>query len=222
MAHNVSSWLAQIDALLASWAAIVKRAKYVTLEDIPEGEVAEAATRILSCIERLSPPGGSYRRSAGEVQEKFEPSDGSRLNQLGGVLKALREDLAAGWLATFEELIHADLFGDLLEQARYLNEQGFKDAAAVIAGSVLEQHLRSLCIKNSILVLGQNGKPKKADLINAELATATAISKADQKSVTAWLALRNDAAHGNYGAYTSDQASLLVAAVRDFVTRNPA
>ncbi len=34
--------------------------------------------------------------------------------------------------------------------AEYLLKEGYKDPAAVITGSTLEEHLRKLCIKNGI------------------------------------------------------------------------
>ena len=40
--------------------------------------------------------------------------------------------------------------------------------------------------------------------------------------MTAWLAIRNDAAHGKYKNYTKDQIALLLQGVRDFIARNPA
>jgi hypothetical protein len=45
------------------------------------------------------------------------------------------------------------------------------------------------------------------------------VDKAVQKNVTAWLDLRNKAAHGKYAEYQGEQVSLLLAAVRDFITR---
>jgi hypothetical protein len=108
-----------------------------------------------------------------------------------------------------------------MEMAEHLLDQGYKDPAAVITGSVLEEHLRKLCDKHGIIV-SQGGKPKKADALNAELAGANVYSKLDQKNVTAWLDLRNKAAHGKYGEYTKDQVALLIQSVRDFITRNPA
>jgi hypothetical protein len=48
------------------------------------------------------------------------------------------------------------------------------------------------------------------------------VHKNDQKQVTAWAGLRNDAAHGNYGNYTDEQVKLMVAGIRDFISRNPA
>ena len=46
-----------------------------------------------------------------------------------------------------------------------------------------------------------NLRPKKTDRMNSELTKAEAYSKLDQKSVTAWLDLRNKAAHGKYDEY---------------------
>jgi hypothetical protein len=91
----------------------------------------------------------------------------------------------------------------------------------VIAGSVLEQHLRELCIKNQIAV-ETNGRFKKADSLNAELSNKAIYSKLDQKNVGSWLGLRNAAAHGNYSEYTEQQARLMIDAVQDFIARHPA
>ncbi|MFH1893780.1 MAG: hypothetical protein ABIK83_13995 [Candidatus Zixiibacteriota bacterium] len=105
--------------------------------------------------------------------------------------------------------------------ADHLADSGYKDAAAVIAGSALEAHLRQLCQRYHVDSEAK-GIRKKVDLINSELSKAVAYSKGDQKNVTAWLDLRNKAAHGDYGAYTKDQVALLIASVRDFITRHPA
>jgi hypothetical protein len=121
-----------------------------------------------------------------------------------------------------ESEIHADIFADFLEMADYLLQQGYKDPAAVVIGSVLEAHLRKLCGKHGIPVSKPDGSPKKADTLNSELAAGAVYSKLDQKSVTAWLDLRNQAAHGNYKDYTKEQVVLMLQGVRDFSARHPA
>ena len=116
---------------------------------------------------------------------------------------------------------HGDLFGDFLEMSTHLTDQGRKDAAAVLAGSTLEVHLKKLCDKHKVTTTsGQH--TKKTDTLNADLARAGAYTKLDQKSVTAWLGLHNNAAHGNYSEYTVDQVKLLVASIRESITRCPA
>ena len=66
------------------------------------------------------------------------------------------------------------------------------------------------------------GHPKKADTLNAELAKKTVYDELEQKSVTAWLGLRNDAAHGSYDEYDATQVRLMVDNVRAFLSRFPA
>ena len=152
--------------------------------------------------------------------------DGYRLSMIVGVVEALHADLKAGYLKTISELIHGEVFGDFLEMADHLLENGYKDAAAVIAGSTLEAHLRQLCQKFGVEIEAVDGKgnlhPKKADRMNSDLARAKAYSKLDQKSVTAWLDLRNNAAHGEYDKYSLEQVVLLNQWLRGFISRNPA
>jgi len=105
--------------------------------------------------------------------------------------------------------------------SEYLLSEGYKDPAAVIIGSVLEEHLRKLCDKNGIAV-ELSGKPKKADQLNSDLAAKPVYSKLDQKSVTSWLDLRNKAAHGKYTDYTSEQVVLYLQGIQNFMARIPA
>ena len=69
-----------------------------------------------------------------------------------GIVKALRGDLTDGYLETFPELIRGEMFENLNEMARHLLEEGYKDAAAVIAGTSFESHLYRLAIKYSVVV----------------------------------------------------------------------
>jgi uncharacterized protein (DUF2164 family) len=138
-----------------------------------------------------------------------------------GILSAVKQEIDGGWLFTVKGLISAEIFADFLEMAQYLLNEGYKDAAAIMSGSVLEEHLRQLCIKNSIPVENiKDGKPKKANQLNDELAANSVYNKLDQKSVTAWLDLRNKAAHGKYNEYAKDQVVLMHQGVTDFMSRN--
>jgi hypothetical protein len=153
--------------------------------------------------------------------KEYGVGNGYSVGQLLGILRAMRADYAAGYLSSVAELIHADLFADFLEMSDYLLSQGYKDPAAVVTGAVLEEHLRKLCDKVGLSTVN-GAAPKKADLLNAELAGASVYSKLDQKSVTAWLDLRNKAAHGKYSEYTKEQVQALQDGVRHFMVRYPA
>jgi hypothetical protein len=139
-----------------------------------------------------------------------------------GIVTSARDELAGGWLQTARGLLSAEIFADFLEMAEHLHSEGYKDAAAVIVGSALEEHLRQLAaVANVPTTRTKDGAevPLKADALNADLAKADVYSKLDQKSITAWLDLRNKAAHGRYDEYSQDQVALMLEGVRQFMSR---
>ena len=139
-----------------------------------------------------------------------------------GILKAAKQEIDGGWIFTVRGLVSAKIFSDFVEMAEHLLKEGYKDPAAVMAGSVLEEHLRQLCTGNGIPTeMERDGKftPKKADSMNSELAGASVYGKLDQKSVTSWLDLRNKAAHGKYDEYTREQVNLMLQGITNFIAR---
>lgn len=141
-----------------------------------------------------------------------------------GFLSGIRDDLAKNRF-NFREIASAEIFTDFLEMAEHLLDEGYKDPAAVLIGGVLEEHLRKLCIKNSLPIKNlKNGKmvATSSDTLNADLAKAAIYGKLDQKNITAWLDLRNKAAHGHYSEYTKEQVVLFLQSVQDFITRHTA
>jgi len=222
MALSTQAVLKQIDDVLTHVKQLTSVSRFDDLSDLSDNTAGEAATLLSHTIERLAPHGSSYLKNIGQSTVYGGPEGLRRsINALTGILRALRLSYANDYLQSINELVHADIFGDFLDMADYLLEAGYKDPAAVISGSVLEEHLRKLSSKHGVQVLKSDAKPKKADTLNAELSNDV-YSKLDQKNVTAWLHLRNDAAHGHYGEYTNDQVLLMLRSVRDFVARHPA
>lgn len=139
-----------------------------------------------------------------------------------GVLHAIREEIAGDWLFTVKGWVTAEVFTDYIEMAEHLSETGYKDPAAVIAGTTLEEHLRQLCRKNGISVVRQKGGkdiPLTGNPLNNELARANVYSKLDHKNVTAWLDLRNKAAHGEYKEYNAEQVKGMTTGIAEFMSR---
>ncbi len=218
------NFLTQLDELLEEFAGLRKRSQYDDLSDLPEAEVVRFVTRARAAVHRVAGKPSVYVDHCEEIM-KHGGYSGYLARQLVGVLASLRADTARGYLRSQRELLYAEIFGDFLEMAQHLLDEGYKDAAVVIAGSSLEAHLRQLCQKSGIPtdVKSGGGVPaKKADRLNADLAGGPVYSKLDQKNVTAWLDLRNKAAHGLFDQYSGPQVGLLIAGVRDFITMNPA
>jgi hypothetical protein len=165
---------------------------------------------------------GSVHPYYQEFDEHAKYADPYNTEKGIGILNAAKDEIRSGWLITIKGLVSAEIFSDFLEMSSYLLSENYKDPAAVMIGSVLEEHLRQLCTKNGIDTdFIKDGKqvPKKADTLNSELASNNIYSKLDQKNVTAWLDLRNKAAHGSYTEYTKEQVSLMYQAVTEFMTR---
>ncbi|MCJ7649689.1 MAG: DUF4145 domain-containing protein [Candidatus Lokiarchaeota archaeon] len=209
----------QIDSILNQSFKFIKRADYSDLSDLHYNKTVEYITLLSATIERFAPPGSRYLGNMYALFENYGEDRPLNLSALFGILKALRNDYENGYLQRIHELIHADIFSDFLEMADYLIKEGYKDPAAVIAGGVIEEHLRKLCQKNNIEIIKDDSRYKTADSLNSELAKANVYKKLDQKSITAWLDLRNKAAHGKYDDYTINQVELMLQGIRDFISR---
>jgi hypothetical protein len=208
----------QIDAAIQGWQRLQV---YAYLEDAPRDELLEVAALVSEAIRRLAPQGSVYAEHLVSSQDQdFLVPGLIRSIHLVGVLRALREAYANGYLDTVAELVRAETLNEIIDQAEFLLSEGYKDAAAVMIGGVLEGHLRKLCGKHKIDT-DKDGKPLKAARLNDGLKVA-AYGNLDHKHVTAWLDLRNDAAHGHYANYDIARVELLLLGVRDFITRYPA
>ena len=140
------------------------------------------------------------------------------------ILISVKKELEDGWVFELKDLVTAEIFTDFIEMAEYFLSEGFKDPAAVIIGGVLEEHLRQLCQKNSIpIIITKGGKEVaiKANQLNQDLVKAGQYNKLEMKNVTAWLDLRNKAAHGKYSEYNKSQVDEMLQGVMGFITRNP-
>ena len=185
------------------------------------GDFAGFRAASLSTIERLF---GSHHVYWNEFNEATSDTWNTNLYSGINILESIKDEIRGGWLVSVKGLVSAEVFSDFLDMAKHLLDEGYKDAAAVMIGSVLEEHLRNLCGKYSIEVETEKEDrmvPKKSDQLNSELAKANAYGKLEQKNITAWLDLRNKAAHGKYSDYEKSQVDLMYQGVLDFMTRVP-
>lgn len=186
---------------------------------VRDAPMAGFRSACLSFVERV------YGRAHSHYEQFVEKTGTSYLSDAEraiAILEAIRSELQGGWLFEVKSLVASELFSDFLDQADHLLQQGYKDAAAVMIGSVLEEHIRQLCLRHSIElsnIKDEKTVPRKADRLNAELAKASVYSAIDAKQVTAWLGLRNSAAHGEYSAYTREQVQNMSAGIVEFMVR---
>lgn len=218
---NLENFTKQLDELINEHKQLKKEALERASSHISEFKTQSLVTRAIAATHRIS---GSKSIYSKQIERLFEKGTHVRniIEQIIAVIHALREDINSGYLINLIEVAHADIFSDFLEMSSYLVEKGYKDAAAVMAGSTLESHLRKLAIKNEIPTTLESGKPKNGNGLNQDLLGAEVYALLDQKSINGWIDIRNNAAHGLYDKYTKEQVVLLISGIQNFILRNPA
>ena len=193
------------------------------------GNMLEAELVVAETIRRFAPPGSSYARVLADagggrlLTMNPEGTASLRLKVLVPALRGLRFEFASERMGTFTELVHADVFREELMQARGLLEARYVKAAAVVAGVVLEAHLRKLAEKLIIPLRNDKGKFVHAERLNEDLAKKGAFDPGEQKLVVHWLDLRDAGAHPDDDTeLTPARVDELIEGVKLFIERHPA
>lgn len=217
---NTADLMLRVDKLIQLAIETVEALRSVAVNDVEL--LHQFRTGGLSFLRDVF--GSDHTFSQGFANAIYKPdSDTTSTRRARGILEAAREEIDKGWIFNFKGLISADIFKDFFAMAEYLLEKGYKDAAAVMLGGTLEEHLRLLCAKYSISTTQANNngvvKNKMAEQMNAELYSANIYNLTDSKQITAWLDIRNKSAHAEYTAYNKAQVEGMNEGVIEFVSR---
>ena len=188
-------------------------------------EVTSWVVRLGQLIRRLygenSQHYESYKSALATTQfYNLHSNHNAHFSQMLGLATTIKHDLDNGLLVNLKTLIQADIFADFLEMGEYLLNGGYKDAAAVIIGSVLEDGLRKLAERNYVAITNDQGKPLTIEPLNNELAKKEVYSKLVQKQITSWAHIRNKAAHGEFTEYNKEQVQMMLLFVQNFTSEN--
>ncbi|MDX2404916.1 hypothetical protein NJO91_17570 [Streptomyces microflavus] len=215
---DILKMLEQLDKLIADGLSILHESEWHV--NFARAQHARVLTnRLEAAVERVALPGSVYIQQLD--QHRTKPLL-YKMEEVLSVAVGLRDDLSDGWTESVAELVHAETHSDYLEMAESLLSSGYKDPAAVIVGTALEVHVRALCVKHGVDTELPTSAPKKADTMNAELKKAGVYGTLQQKQLTAWMDLRNKAAHGDWKEYDIQQVRLLIDGVREFMLKFPA
>lgn len=132
---------AQLESVIKEYQSFKPRSQYNDLSDLPKDERQALVTRAIAAVHRISGAGSPYSLDIERILIKL-PHLHDHTSSIVGVVRALRDDVKAGYLQTLVELVHGEVFSDFIDMAQHLKDTGYKDAAAVVAGSTLEGHIR--------------------------------------------------------------------------------
>ena len=163
----------------------------------------------------------TYIRFAEDARKPSFDGLHSAFSYLRSLFLSAKDDFEGGYLFNLRQLVHADVFANELEQAEYFLSEGYKIPAAVVAGTVLESTLRELCSSHGVVILDINKqdvtRTAKLDRMNSELTKANVYNSTRQKQITAWAAIRNNAAHGKPNDFDDTQVRDMISGITDFV-----
>jgi hypothetical protein len=131
-----------------------------------------------------------------------------------GILMAVREDVALGYLARVKALVAAELFSDFVEMGEHLLDAGYKDPAASLAGAVLENGLQQIATEQGIKLKAR----EDLSSLNSKCAQAGVYNRLTQKKIQVWTGVRNHADHGEFDEYSASDVGEMLAGVTDFLS----
>lgn len=217
----------EVQSLVEDGARHLRKAQ--SLSDSMAGddlvEVTSWVTRLGQLIRRLYGEDSQHFKSYSSAMAttnfyNLHSNWNSHFSQMVGVARTIQHDLDNGLIADFEALVQADIFSDFLEMGEYLLQEEYKDAAAVIVGSVLEDGLRKLAERSGVSTISESGKPLTIDPLNNELGRQKIYSKLVQKQITSWAHIRNKAAHGEFNEYSRGQVQMMLLFVQNFAAEH--
>ena len=132
-----------------------------------------------------------------------------RFRQQLSIVESIRGRFRSS-LFDIRQLAQADLFDSELDVAKELTTNKFNRAAGVMAGVVLERHLKEVCDSHGVTIRKRN--PQISDL-NDTLKEASAIDTPQWRSLQYLGDLRNLCAHNKDSEPTSEQVEDLLAGV---------
>jgi hypothetical protein len=143
----------------------------------------------------------------------------NKIKQIKGLLEACLDDLKNGFIQGQEFIIANEVFDSVLEEAEfYLKQQKNKDISAILLRIVIEDSLRRISNREGIVIIGEDGKNKKAAVLNDELKGKDFYNQTTWRQIQVWLDIGNDAAHGNFEKYTYEQVSSFYEGLVNFIT----
>lgn len=166
--------------------------------------LSEANTLMETAIEHFSPPGSIFRQKLRKIQNSqdylYSPETAE---SICGILTSLKDAYENELIDTFEELVHADLFNDFLEMAEELLNKKYLGPAAVLAGCVLEEHVRNLCVNNCVdkeirIKKRNKNKPISFSDLNVGLKKKGIYNESKRAELSSYYSRRTDGAHKQF------------------------
>ena len=171
----------------------------------------------IGCLHILDTIGQSGEQFRPPFVGEFDEPNTRTCEAMFGSILALQFAIRKNLLVTVKELVLAETFSDLIEQAEELAGKTYFLAAGVICRAVFEEHLRNLCEFHECMPEGKTTiEPLKQELVKAKV-----FDKLAAKQVDAIAGAGNQCAHNLSPALTGPEILNLIQNVKTFLAVHP-
>jgi len=214
LAAQLAALLTTGDKVLATEAGESQQKSLVSEEKFHDFRISA-----MSFLGRVFGQDSTYHQS---FKSEVTQATASRTRRGIGILTAAEKDLRGDWLETTNGAITRDVLADMLQLARVQLELHNLRAATIIAGAVLEKHLRNLCLAKGIKIYNEiqnKAVAKKGLQLTGEAYKRQIYDRQANKEIIAWLELFNRAAESKGDDIPVEQAKAMVGGVLSFLTK---
>jgi len=216
------------DELIAKLSTIIHAGEHVLTTETGEGQQKSLVNEIkfhdfrisaLSYLGRVFSQESTYYQA---FKSEVSHPTASRTRRGIGMLTSARKELSGDWLETTGGAITREEMTDMLRLARMQQDENHHVAAVIIAGAVLEKHLRNLCLAKGIKLhndLENRAGPKKGLQLTGEAYKKKLYERQDNKDIISWLELYETAAAGKNDSVTAAQAKTMVSGVLSLLVK---
>jgi hypothetical protein len=167
------------------------------------------ATSVLNLLQRVFEEESAHYRNFHCRYDEFRGHE-SAFKKCMAIFQAAKEDYEGGYLFNVRALAKADALVDVLEQAEVLKNANYVDIACIMAGIALEIAVKEICAREGVA-------PGQFNYMNEQLRQAGLYNQAMWEQLKTWYTRRNEAAHGNLGQSTHQDADDMIKGVRRFM-----
>jgi hypothetical protein len=215
------------DELIAHLTAIITAGEKVLSTESEEGRLKSLVSEekfhdfriaALSFLDRVFGQDSTYHQS---FKSEVTQATASRARRGIGILTAAAKDLQGDWLETTRGAITRDVLTEMLHPAKVLLEANNLRGATIIAGAVLETHLRNFCLAKGIKVFNEiqnKAVPKRGLQLTGEAYKKKLFDRPENKKILAWLELYDKAA-ASKDDIPAEQVKTMVGGVLVFLTK---
>lgn len=146
----------------------------------------------------------------------------SRTRRGIGILESAKEAISGEWFESTKGAITKDVLTGLLRQAKLQADQSNFKAAAIIAGAVLDETLRTLCMNQGIKLFNEiDGKavPKNTLQLTGDAYKKKIYDRQTNKMMIGWIGLYYDAAENKEIEKISSKVGNLLNGVQSFLAK---